>query len=343
MPINWDSYNSFLTVDGDTYRDRVMNKTKRSIDKRASRSPAYKTVLIDGVEQNVVITSTANLYEKKINALPDEHIYAGSIVDWNDRKFIINYTDCEDEIYQRATMQQCNVILKWQDTMGAIQYCYGASIDISQFASGVVENKILNSIETVYKVNIPMTEETIKFKRGKRFLLDVTQTEPHAYIITKVDVNSLNFHPNNIDSNYVFDGQDKIMQVTLTQTQLSEKDNKELMIADYFDPITPPPEPIENECIITYFGKPQIKMGGNFKTFDVIFYDINKEIVTIPHNWNLIVPEGLDNKIISEISGTGIKLKAPDLPELLNIQIKLEIIAAGYNASLFIKVVNLYG
>lgn len=57
MDIKWDLYNSKLTVHGETRRDRAIYETQHSIAKRSKYSPAYKTVLIDGIEQQVVITS----------------------------------------------------------------------------------------------------------------------------------------------------------------------------------------------------------------------------------------------------------------------------------------------
>ena len=118
--INWQRYNAKLKVTGETTRDRQIAQTKRSIKKRTARSPSYKTVLIDGIEQDVIITSGDDFTSKKINALPDEHITAGSMVDWNGKQWIITLEDEEDEIYQRGLMRRCNTYLKWQNTEGDI-------------------------------------------------------------------------------------------------------------------------------------------------------------------------------------------------------------------------------
>ena len=153
--MDWTLYNASLTVKGDTRRDRAIFETKRSIKKRSVRSPAYKTVLIDGEEQDVVITSSTEKYHKKINALPDESIHMGSIVEWNNSHFLITDTDVEDEIYQSGDMYRCNVYLKWQNEKGEIVGRYGYSEDISQFASGEVESKVMISIEQVFVIKFP--------------------------------------------------------------------------------------------------------------------------------------------------------------------------------------------
>lgn len=343
MGIKWDLYNTSLTVYGETRRDRAIHETKQSILKRSARSPAYKTVLIDGEEQDVVITSTANLYEKKINALPNEHIYTGSIVEWNNRHWIIQYTDCEDEVYQRGIMQQCNIYLKWQNSKGEIIGRYGFCEDITEYATGVVNNKILDSLELSFKINMPMDEETVQLRRGKRFLLDVVSDEPNAYILTNRNVNSLNFIPQDINEEYVFDGRDKIMQITITQTQLSEKDNTKLMIADYFE--LEETIPTYGACSIEYKGKPEIKLGGNFKTFTAKFLDSNGVEVAVVPVWNVVTTEEAEGKIVVNYVDNGIKIKAPDLSELMNTQIKIELSDSSglYNTALYIKVVSLYG
>lgn len=344
MDIKWDLYNSKLTVYGDTRRDRAIYETQHSISKRSKCSPAYKTVLIDGVEQQVVITSTANLYEKKINALPNENIYAGSTVEWNGRFWQIQYVDCEDEVYQRGVMSQCNIFLKWQNEKGEIIGRYGYSQDITEFAAGVVNNKILDSIQLSFKINLPMDSETIKLRRDKRFLVDVITDEPSAYILTNKNTVSMNFLPVNIDENYKFDGKGKILQITISQTQLSKRDNTELMIADYF-PVEEVSEPNIKNCNIIFSGKNDIKLGGNFKKFTAQFLDDDGKPLSLTPVWKVITTQEAEGKIIIEESDNYIKIKAPDITDLINTQFKIELTDTSntYYSELFVKVVSLYG
>lgn len=342
--VKWDTCNAYLTVHGDTRRDREIYEAQQSINKRAKHSPAYKKVLIDGNEQQVVITSTSNLYEKKINALPNEHIYAGSIVEWNGRRWIVQYTDCEDEIYQRGIMQQCNICLKWQNSKGDIVVRYGFAEDITEYVNGVVFNKILDSLQSAFKVNLPLDKETVHLRRGKRFLLDVITDEPNAYILTNRNINSLNFIPEDITAETEFIGRDRLMQITITQTQLSERDNKELMIADYFTPKDNSDTVIGNCCII-YKGNNEIKLGGSFKTFTAKFYDSDENEIALTPKWTITSTETAEKKMIIEYIGNDIKIKAPDFADLLNVPIKIELSDENnmYHSEIYTKVVSLYG
>lgn len=267
--MNWNLYENSLYVQGETRRDRAIAQTKRIERLRLPNAETYKTVLIDGIEQNVIIEASTEMYHKKINAMPDERIYAGSIVEWNGNHFIITIADTETDVYQRGEMYQCNVFLKWQNADGEIISRYGWSDDISQFAAGVVNGAVMNSIQQVFKIALPCDEETIKLRRDKRFLLDIDNTNPNAYILTNRNVTSGNFTVGEVGSDGVnpapvFNGKDKVIYITITETQLSDKDNIDLMIADYFDPSTlTPPIAEAGSCAIQYSGEPKIKIGGS--------------------------------------------------------------------------------
>lgn len=344
--MDWTLYNASLTVKGDTRRDRAIFETKRSIKKRSVRSPAYKTVLIDGEEQDVVITSSTEKYHKKISALPDESIHMGSIVEWNNSHFLITDTDVEDEIYQSGDMYRCNIYLKWQNEKGEIIGRYGYSEDISQFASGVVEAKVMMNIEQVFVVKFPCDAETIKLKRDKRFLIDIITDEPNAYVLTGRNVLSGNWSAEDI-SGKEFDGKDKVLTLTFSQTQLSDKDNCELMIADYFDPDSVKDKVIQQgACMISYSGEPNVKVGGSYKSFSAKFIDAAGNELPLTPQWSIttIKPE-YDDHFKTIIEGNKIKIKADNVISMIGDQILLKASDStnSMSAEIYVKVVSLYG
>lgn len=351
--MDWSLYEQALKVQGDTRRDRVIAQTKRIVKQRTPNSPGYKTVLIDGVEQDVVISSSTEMYHKKINALPDEHIYSGSIVEWNNHHYIITQTDTEDEIYQRGEMYKCNVYLKWQNEKGEIIGRYGFTEDISQFAAGTVAGKVMDSLQQVFKIAFPCDEETIKLRRDKRFLLDIDPTNPNAYILTNRNVVSGNYTVEDVSGDGTskppaFNGRDKVMYITLSETQLSEKDNLELMIADYFDPNTlKTPTAISGSCAIVYSGEPKIKIGGSGKWFTSEFRDTNGNIIPTMPVWSVTTMPGQEDRFTVTYDNNRIRLKvkAPDDIKLAGEQVKLTLTDAGgtCTSEIYVKVVGLYG
>lgn len=86
-------------------------------------------------------------------------------------------------------------------------------------------------------------------------LISVNQDDPIAWEVSKIEDT---FPPG-------------VIFITLTQDLFDPvKDNKELMVADYYETPVKPQEDattVDNPVDITYSGKPEIKVGGGYKTF----------------------------------------------------------------------------
>lgn len=344
MGVDWELYNRSLTVDGNTRRERVVRQTQRNINRRIVNNPSYKHVLVDGQEQDLVITSSTEMWHKKIDAMPNERIYMGSIVEWNGRHFLIVQTDCDYEVVQRGEMYECNVLLKWQNKKGEIISRFGYSENLSQFASGTVESRIMMSIQQVFHIMLPMDEETVKLHRDKRFLIGVSSDKPNAYVCTRRDVVTNNFIPQDISVVEEVPYRDRIISLALSETQLSEKDNTELMIADYFEPDDVDP-PTGVSCRISYKGEPVIKVGGSKKEFEALFYDASGEPVSKNAVWTLVTTEENVNDYSLTTNGNKATLSVKNKTSLLGTQVKL-LLADEDNTcqdSLYVKAVSIYG
>ena len=339
--MDWDLYNRSLTVDGNTRRERVVNQTQRNINRRIINSPSFKHVLVDGVEQDLVITSSTEMWHKKIDSMPNERIYMGSIVEWNGRHFIIFQTDTDYEVVQRGEMYECNIFIKWQNEKGEIIGRYGWSENLSQFSSGTVESRIMMSIQQVFHVLLPLDEETVKLRRDKRFLIDVLTKDPMAYVLTRRDVVSNNYTVG--DASEGIDYKDKLLSLALSETQLSEKDNVELMIADYFEPKDS--TPLINDCRITYVGEPKVRVGGTGKVFNVEFFDNAGNVIDATAKWVLVTTEEDEDKFTLTVDGNKATITVKNNTDLLGTQVKL-IVSDEDNTcedSVFVKVVSIFG
>ena len=339
--MDWDLYNRSLTVDGNTRRERVVNQTQRNINRRIINSPSFKHVLVDGVEQDLVITSSTEMWHKKIDSMPNERIYMGSIVEWNGRHFIIFQTDTDYEVVQRGEMYECNIFIKWQNEKGEIIGRYGWSENLSQFSSGTVESRIMMSIQQVFHVLLPLDEETVKLRRDKRFLIDVLTKDPMAYVLTRRDVVSNNYTVG--DASEGIDYKDKLLSLALSETQLSEKDNVELMIADYFEPKDD--TPLINDCRITYVGEPKVRVGGTGKVFNVEFFDNAGNVIDATAKWVLVTTEEDEDKFTLTVDGNKATITVKNNTDLLGTQVKL-IVSDEDNTcedSVFVKVVSIFG
>ena len=175
-------------------------------------------------------------------------------------------------------------------------------------------SKILYKTETVedqQKFIVPLNRDTEHLFYNQRMILDnKVLTEPRAWRITKV---------NRLANN-------GLCLTTLAQDKFDEfKDYVEKdeygnvvgMWADYYqEPLIPKDdeeEALEVHSSITYTGtKPEVKIGGNYKTFTVKFYDKSDNELSVREGlWLFHVDEEEVSELIDYIpSGEGkIKLK----------------------------------
>lgn len=137
----WELYQSRLKVRGESKRDAILKREKRTLLNKLPDSLSYHNVKIFDRDhgynitdermlscahnQNVAIINSDNLDEKYIYSLPDEDIEHGSLIEWMDNYWIVNERDANTTVYTRAKLLQCNYLLKWVSDEGKIieQWC----------------------------------------------------------------------------------------------------------------------------------------------------------------------------------------------------------------------------
>ena len=161
-----------------------------------------------------------------------------------------------NQIYTKATIHECNYVLKWQDSSGKV-LSYPCSIEnASQYNTG--ENSVNSVMRTGFSqlmAWLSFDENTLKIGRTNRFFVDYDKTSPLVYRTTSM---------NHVDYSY---NENRIIRIVLTEDEYNpDVDNVELWLCDYIDPesVPVPTEPIE----VIYVGLPEIRIGGR-KTFKV--------------------------------------------------------------------------
>lgn len=121
----WNQYSARIESLGGNQREAFYQREVRTITDKTKDSLSYHHVTIDGIEQNVSIVSSKNMNEKRIMSLPGEKITPGGLVYWMDHYWLVTEKDADSNVYEKATMTQCNHILRWIDTDGVIheQWC----------------------------------------------------------------------------------------------------------------------------------------------------------------------------------------------------------------------------
>lgn len=221
----WDTYQARLEIVGATRRERALKHTKAYISDKITGSLSCHTVLINGAEQTVsILNQREDMALKKICALPGEHLLHGGLVDFADSKWLITEIDANDEVYSSGMMQRCNYLLKWLNKKGEIVEKWCIVEDGTKYLIGEKAEDMMSIGDARIAITIRKDQDTIELGRGKRFLVDDPNAEaPLAYQITK---------PNKLFNLYDNIG---VFRFILNEVNMTDDDNVELRIADYFN------------------------------------------------------------------------------------------------------------
>lgn len=221
----WGSYQRRIEAKGGSQRAAILQREKRMLREKSQHSLAYHNVTIDDIERVVDIIDTDNLNIKFIHSLPGEDIDCGGVVEWMGYHWLITERDANNEIKTKAKMQQCNYLLKWVNDNHEICQQWCIVEDGTKYLTGEYEDRnfIITRGDSRMAMILPKTNETIKFNRDFRFLIDDPDSkEQLAYALTKP-----------LKVGQVYNGKG-VFGFVLQEVQTTDNDNLELGIADYY-------------------------------------------------------------------------------------------------------------
>lgn len=221
----WDSYENRIAVSGHSKREAVLRRELHMLSTKLSDSLSYHSVTIDDISQEVAITNSDNLNEKTIYSLKEDVIKGGGLVNWMNNYWLIVECDANTEIYTKAKMKQCNHLLRWIDTEGNIHEQWCIIEDGTKYLTGEYEDRnfIVTRGDSRIAMTIAKNEDTLKFCRESRFLIDDPESETKlSYLLTK---------PLKVGWVYNTDG---VYSFVLQEVVSTDDDNHELGIADYY-------------------------------------------------------------------------------------------------------------
>lgn len=326
-------YRLINTMYGATQKEQITYRTKRRINQLSRKNPSFKTVTFDNEERQLAIISQQknDPHTKTVCAMPDEQIFEGQIFVWNKSHWIICDIDVDSDLYMRGTAHWCNLLLRWQNENAEIieRWCY-SSVNTSD---GKAVGSIINLTDGYYKLYLPLDDETRKLKINKRFLIDIDHTKPTAYELVNVDV---------VTS--IFDEEEKngIVIINVEKSERADdRDNYELMIADYFE--IDPDREVGINSSIEFGDSPNIKAGGYYKSFIPHFYNDEGEEIESEAVWNVTILDEYQEYFETKIKDNVLMIKAQDKRNIIGTQIKIELFneQGQAHSELYSKVVNI--
>lgn len=322
---DFDLYKARVQFRGATQRDRTLYQEKRNLKINAVNSLSCKDCLVNGVPQKLVIDDGTLPYYKDVKSLPDEYFNAGDLVEWADAMWLMVSCDWDKEVYTYGKMQQCNYVLRWQNTDAEIIERWSVILSASKYNNGEKYNNVIVVGSNQLMVYLPIDEETLKLKSDKRLMVDFNTELPKCYDITRVDTVTMGYDGT---AEPRYDGKGCILLV-LTETEINpDVDRIDLMLCDYIDPNDMPhPSPIN----ITFSGSPSIRIGGR-KTFTA---ETENEVV-----FSLINSALLDGKLTMTQTGNKCVVKCANDSALVGATFKVEVTGGGQWSELLVDVIG---
>lgn len=231
----WDTYKNRVDAKGGSKRGAALEREIRTINNKLADNFSYQTVKIDDIPQDVAIINSDNLNEKTIISLPGEDIRHGALVEWMDNYWLVTERDANITIHARAKMVQCNHLLKWVSDDKEIHEQWCIIEDGTKYLTGELEDRnfVVTRGDSRIAMTIARNQDTIKFNRENRFLIDDPETEHKlAYLLTK---------PLKLGGTFNNNG---VYKFVLQEVTATDDDNHELGIADYYKHF---PKEIDNE------------------------------------------------------------------------------------------------
>lgn len=222
-----------------------------------------------------------------------------------------------NDIHYEGKLVQCNYLLKWQLSNGEIVKRFSNIVSASKYDVGESGNSTLVLSSNNYTVLIGYCEEGFELE-GKRVFIDMKPINPKkVFKITRSD--DVLYNSGNMGS---------LLSFIADKVEFNpDKDNQELRICDYIDPLSPPtpPEPDETTDLLAVIsGDSELQIGwGN--TYSVTFTDKKNgnsvDWNTVDFTWNIVSDFDIDQTI----NNNEIDLYVED-EDLVDEKFKLQVI-----------------
>lgn len=318
-------YKARLKLRGNTARERALYHEKFDVKTNAVESLSCKDCIVGGMAQKLVIDDGTLPYYKEVCSLPDETFNAGQYVEWADTMWLIVSCDWDKEVYTYGKMQQCNWLMKWQNTNGKIIERWAVVNPASKYSNGEKSAVVITVPSNNYIVYLPNDSETLVLPVDKRIFVDFNVTSPKCYEITRIDTVTMSYDGTPLPR---YDGKGCVLLVLTECLYNSDTDRIDLMLCDYINPnnLPQPSSPIE----ITYSGSPEIRIGGR-KTFST----------DVPVTFSLIAADMWKDKILlTQINDRSCKITADNESAMVGANIKIIAKSETQTSELLVKVIG---
>jgi hypothetical protein len=238
--------------------------------------------------------------------------------------------------FRQFSILKCTWTYKWVSRIGGkrrIYECLGAPRKQNSYNSGVWLDYTTQTVENQEVMWLPTNDDTKTILYDTKFLKSSSgRYPPLRWTTTKIEDTAI----------------DGISKFTLAQDQFDpNKDNTDLMIADYYSSYVEPelPEleetPTISDLEIVYSGSPAVRAGGGYKKF-TLKARINGELVDTTEvvEWNIDF-QGNEDKLQCSVADNVFKVKCLPFYDLVGKTFTITAESMHSSASLIVEVISL--
>lgn len=301
-----DRYTARINSQGNSQRQRYINRLVQQYQNKLPDNPAYKKVKLNGKETHLLIRSGTKPYYKEFQGLPGQRILAGDYIEWADHTWLVYEADSDGEIYIDGSLRQCQFKLYWQKEDGSIIYRYAWVQNASAYNNGESGNSTIVLQSNQFMVYMSYDEETKLLNNGLRMHMSKENSLCRPYTLTRPD-----------DLTYGY-GENGVLNMIFTQAQFNETTDslveldtgENVWICNYHSSThaTPPSQYEPTTLFASISGSDTLKCGYP-RIYTVQFLDENGIEVPAPNfSWSVLC----NFNISQYVNGNTIELCAED-------------------------------
>lgn len=296
---NWNSYVNRLLQQGETGRDRAINRAINSFNEKAIDSPSLKKVNIGTRCTHILVHPTKEEHVSNFSMLPSEKVKTGEIITWGRTRWLVTGTDADEDLTCDGEMTRCNKKLRWQNrTDGRIIERW--SVISNVLSTNISDSKRIDYSNREFSIKLPYDSETSLIDLDHRFILETIANKPKVYKVVFVDANS-----------YIYEsgGGGGYITIRLEQDAYNaETDSAELGIADYI--YTNKTTESTDGYMCNILGNKSVKSGGGVSVFNASFTNNGVVVDDIECAWDIDGSDEVLDNLTVVIDGHTIKIAA---------------------------------
>lgn len=227
-------------------------------------------------------------------------LHSGDYIFFEDEYWIVDGRPGNNEIYEKATLKECQYKLRWQKNDGTIIERWSNLTSASKYDVGKNGNNTIILSSNNYTVIIPFDDDGMTID-GKRVFIDASKVPEKVFEITRND-----------DVLYLHGSHGGTLSLIANKTEINlETDNQELRLCDYIPPSTPLPPSDETTILSANIsGRKELKVGFS-RTYTATLSGNDSNALAWDdtlYGWNVVS----DFAIEQTVTGNKIKLFVDD-------------------------------